>query len=307
MKRYLLAHDLGTSGNKATLFSTEGRLVKSATVGYDSHFFNNNWAEQNPEDWWRAVAESTRAIMTGVDAGEIAVICFSGQMMGCLCVDAQGRPLRPHLLYCDQRAVEEEARILSNIDAREFYRIVGHRASASYSAEKLMWVQKHEPELYARTHKMLHAKDCLNFQLTGVLATEYSDASGTNLLDLKSLAWSPKLVQAAGLDAEKLPRLLSSTDVVGELTREAGRSPGPEGGHPGGGRRRGRGVRRGGGRLGEAGHHLQLPGLLLLDRHHQRRADPGPGDAHLRLGPRRARDACSPAAPCRRRAAPTPG
>jgi len=232
VKRYLLAHDLGTSGNKATLFSTEGRLEKCATVGYDSHFFNNNWAEQNPEDWWRAVVGSTRVIMAGVDAGEVAAICFSGQMMGCLCVDAQGRPLRPHLLYCDQRAVEEEARILSNIEARDFYRIVGHRASASYSAAKLMWVQKHEPELYARTHKMLHAKDWLNFKLTGVLASEYSDASGTNLLDLSKLSWSPKLVQAAGLDADKLPRLLSSTDVVGELTREAAEALGLKAGIP---------------------------------------------------------------------------
>jgi len=95
-----------------------------------------------------------------------------------------------------------------------------------------MWVQKHEPELYARTHKMLHAKDWLNFKLTGVLASEYSDASGTNLLDLKSLTWSPKLIQAAGLDADKLPRLLSSTDVVGELTREAAEALGLKAGIP---------------------------------------------------------------------------
>jgi xylulokinase len=232
MKRYLLAHDLGTSGNKATLFTTEGRMQKSATAAYDSRFFNNNWAEQNAEDWWRAVVESTRQILAGVDPDEVAAVCFSGQMMGCLCVDRQGRPLRPHILYCDQRAVEECGQILSRINARDFYRIVGHRASASYSAAKLMWVKRHEPEVYAKTHKMLHAKDYLNFRLTGVLASEYSDASGTSLLDLGSLTWSDRLIDATGIDGDKLPRLLASTDVVGELTREAAEALGLAAGIP---------------------------------------------------------------------------
>ena len=157
MKRYLLAHDLGTSGNKATLFTTEGALVASATVAYGTRYFNTNWSEQDPADWWRAVCDSTRSLASAVDPAEIAAICFSGQMMGCLCVDRGGRPLRPAILYSDQRSVEQCAAILEKIDARDFYRIVGHRASASYSATKLMWVRDHEPEVYAGTFKMLHA------------------------------------------------------------------------------------------------------------------------------------------------------
>ena len=136
MKRYLLAHDLGTSGNKATLFTVEGKLVRSVTSPYDTRYFNNNWAEQDPEDWWRAVVESSRRIAQGLDPGEVAAICFSGQMMGCLCVDREGRPLRPHILYCDQRAARECERLLERIEAREFYRITGHRASASYSLDQ---------------------------------------------------------------------------------------------------------------------------------------------------------------------------
>src|SRR5208337_4662703 len=193
MTEYILAHDLGTSGNKATLFTTDGEMVRSVTAPYEARFFNGNWAEQNPEDWWKAVCASTQAMGPELKTGKLAAICFSGQMMGCLCVDREGRPLRPSILYCDQRAVEECGAILRKIDAREFYRITGHRASASYSAEKLMWVRDNEPAVYARTFKMLHAKDYLNFRLTGVMATEYSDASGTNLLDLNTRRWSEKL------------------------------------------------------------------------------------------------------------------
>jgi xylulokinase len=221
MEGYLLAHDLGTSGDKATLFTTDRRLVKSVTVPYSARFFNGNWAEQDPEDWWKAVAESTRRIVQGIDSGAIKAIGFSGQMMGCVCVDREGRSLRPAILYCDQRAVEQEARILSGIDAFDFYRITGHRASASYSAAKLMWVKDHEPEIYARTHKMLHAKDYVNFRLTGAMRSDYSDASGTNLLDLRALSWSERLVALSGLDGDKLPELVPSTAVVGELTSAA--------------------------------------------------------------------------------------
>ena len=226
MKHYILAHDLGTSGNKATLFTTEGVLVGSVTAAYGTRYFNNNWAEQDPQDWWNAVCSSTQELVRGIDARELAAIAFSGQMMGCLCVDREGRPLRPAILYCDQRAVEECDFLLGRIDAPEFYRITGHRASASYSIEKLMWVKNHEPQVYAKTHKMLHAKDYLNFRLTGVMATEYSDASGTNALDLQTLRWSEMILSRSGIDGEKLPVLKASTDVVGELTSEAAKALG---------------------------------------------------------------------------------
>jgi xylulokinase len=232
MKRYLLAHDLGTSGNKATLFTTDGALVKSVTAPYGTHYFNTNWSEQNPEDWWNAVCTSTRSLVVGVDTREVASICFSGQMMGCLCVDRAGRPLRPAILYSDQRAVKECASILDRIPQREFYRITGHRASPSYSVEKLMWVRDNEPQVYARTFKMLHAKDYLNSRLTGVMATEYSDASGTNLLDLSARRWSEKLVGITGIDGEMLPELKSSTDIVGALTAAAAREMGLQPGIP---------------------------------------------------------------------------
>ena len=111
--KYLLAHDLGTSGDKATLFSTDGKLMGSAVHSYDTHYFNDTWVEQNPDDWWDAVCESTRGLLAscGTDPADIAAVSFSGQMMGCLCVDREGRPLRPSIIWADQRARKQAAKI----------------------------------------------------------------------------------------------------------------------------------------------------------------------------------------------------
>lgn len=226
MKRYLLAHDLGTSGNKATLFTVDGDMVANATHPYGTKFFNNNWAEQSPEDWWEAVCQSTKALVQEIDVNEIAAICFSGQMMGCLCVDKNGVPLKNSIIYCDQRATQETDIILSQIDAQEFYQITGHRASASYSVEKLMWIKNNEPEIYRKAYKMLHAKDYVNFKLTGKMVTEYSDASGTNVFDLNTSTWSERLIDITGIDAEKLPEAQPSTHVIGELTKKAAAATG---------------------------------------------------------------------------------
>ncbi|WP_455381403.1 xylulokinase [Salinispira pacifica] len=230
--KYLLAHDLGTSGNKATLFSSEGTLLRSVTSEYGTKYFNNNWAEQDPAAWWRAVCSSTRELMQGTDPASIAVISLSGQMMGCVCVDRSGKELRNALIYADQRGVKEAAALESAIGAERFYRITGHRASASYSIEKFMWIREHEPEVYANTHKMLHAKDYINYLLTGRMVSEFSDASGTNAFDINSFSWSTEIMDASGIDGEKLPEVVASTEVIGELTGQAAEAMGLRAGIP---------------------------------------------------------------------------
>src|SRR5271157_2931715 len=234
MARYLLAHDLGTSGNKATLYTYDGALVASRTAAYDTHYFNGNWAEQNPEDWWQAICLSTRRLLeeAKAHASDIAVVALSGQMMGCTPVDREGAALRPSILYCDQRATAETRQILSKIDLAGFYRIVGHRASASYPLEKLMWVRDHEPDVYARTYKTLCAKDYINCRLTGRMATDYSDASGANAFDLNTFRWSEKIVELAGLDGEMFPEPLESTAILGTVTRQAAEETGLKEGTP---------------------------------------------------------------------------
>ena len=232
MPKYILAHDLGTGGNKATLFSEEGKMIVSKTMPYATVFAEGNRAEQNPSDWWTAIVNTTRELLKQTDASNIAGIALSGQMMGCLCVDKYGNPLRPHILYCDQRSTDEEALLGEKIDSREFYGITGHRISASYSIEKLMWIKKHEPEIFQKTYKILNAKDYINFRLCGRMATDPSDASGTNAYDLNRWQWSDKIIEAAELDDSLFPEICSSIDVIGEITEAASRETGLKVGTP---------------------------------------------------------------------------
>lgn len=232
MSKYLIAHDLGTSGNKATLFSVTGQLIKSEVYHYQTYYSNNNWAEQDPEDWWKAVCETTTKLVNGIDAGDVAGISFSGQMMGCVCVDELGNPLRNALIWADMRATEEEAEIASKISQEEFYHITGHRISPSYGGQKFMWVKRHEPETYRATYKMLNAKDYIICKLTGAFVTEPTDASSTCLLDLNSLQWSDRLIDIMEIDREKLPVIMKSTDIAGYVTGKSAMLTGLKEGTP---------------------------------------------------------------------------
>ncbi len=217
MEQLIIAHDLGTSGDKATLFTSKGKLLRSYTVSYDVRFFNGNYAEQDPENWWDAVCDATKAVLEGEDPSRVAAMSFSAQMQGCLVVDKNGVPLRNAMIWADQRAVEEAGHLEREIGAERMYQITGHRVSPSYSIEKLMWLKKHEPEIYKRTYKMLQAKDYIICRATGNFVTDYSDASGTNALDLRRLKWSEEILEAAGIDRDKLPKLKKSTDIVGTI------------------------------------------------------------------------------------------
>ncbi len=221
MSKYIIAHDLGTSGDKATLFSTDGRLIDSFVCPYDTHYFNNGWAEQHPEDWWKAVCVTTKSMAERVDREDIVAISFSGHMMGCLPVDQHGTPLREHILWADLRSTAEEAWLGGRIDLMDFYHIVGHRLSASYTLAKILWVKNNEPDVYRKTYKFLQAKDYIVYRLTGAMLTDCSDASGTNLFDLNTFEWSRKIIDAAGIDPEKLPDVVPSTTVTGNVLPEA--------------------------------------------------------------------------------------
>lgn len=232
MPRLILAHDLGTSANKATLFSESGAIIASATHPYPTFYDHNGIAEQNPDDWWVAVVATTRTLLQNNDATRIAAIAFSATMMGCLPVNKNGTPLRPHMLYCDQRASTEAAEFAEKAGAENIYRISGSPVSAVNSGAKYIWLKKHQPEIYTQTYKILNAKDYLNFKLTGRMATDPTDASGTNLYDLVKWDWSDELIEAAGLDRGIFPDIVPSTGVVGEVTSEAAAALGVPAGTP---------------------------------------------------------------------------
>jgi xylulokinase len=228
--KYLIAHDIGTTGDKATLFTTDGEMVKSTVASYETRYYNNNWAEQNSGDWWNAVCLSTKELTAGVDTSRIAAIAFSGQMMGCLCVDRQGIPLSPSIIWADMRAVKEEAFIKEKAGERAVYNITGHRASASYTLAKLLWVKNNLPDVYKNAYKTLQTKDYIVFKMTGQFLTDYVDASGTNAFDLGKFGWSDAILDAVGIDREMFPDAVPSTHVAGTIIKEAAEACGlPEG------------------------------------------------------------------------------
>lgn len=234
MRSLIIAHDLGTTGNKATLYDGEGRLLASCFSAYDTAYPRPGWAEQNPHDWWRAVCESTRGMLAqaNVSPADIAVVSFSGQMMGCLPLDRHGEPLRNSIIWADQRSVEQAREIEAALGMEAVYRITGHRISPAYSLTKIMWLRDNEPEAFAQAAVFVHAKDYAVHRLTGALATDYSDASGMNLFDLSKLEWSREILEAARLPKWLLPPLHTSITVIGEVRASAAEETGLRPGTP---------------------------------------------------------------------------
>ncbi len=231
---YILAHDLGTTGNKANLFDGEGRLCASHLENYSVEYPQPNWAEQDPEAWWRAVCDSTRALLEELPRAmrQVAAVSFSGQMMGVVALDANDHPLRPAIIWADQRAVQEAEFISSRCGAEKIYRRTGHRISPAYTAAKILWIKNHQPALYNRADKFLTAKDYIVLRLTGQAVTDFSDASGSNLFDLQSRTWCRDFLEQLDLEEGRLPRVCASTTVVGRVTPAASEATGLEAGTP---------------------------------------------------------------------------
>ncbi len=228
MSEYILAHDLGTSGNKATLFHRNGHLIGSRTDAYNTYYDQPLWAEQDAGDWWRAVCHSTKELLKayGVSGEQVAAVSFSGQMMGCLPVNRKGEPLRRSIIWADQRAQEQAFRLGERISDDRFYKIAGHRNTASYGIQKAMWVKDHQPEIYEETCKFLNAKDYIVFKLTGRFYTDCSDANSMTSFDLAGRKWSEEIVEASGVDYDKLPEIVESTHFVGRVTEQAAKETG---------------------------------------------------------------------------------
>lgn len=234
MKRFILAHDLGTTGNKASLYDETGQLIATSLSEYGTIYEHAGWAEQNPEDWWQAVCDSTKQLLLNSQTAktEIACIVFSGQMMGCVALAKDAKPLRNAIIWADLRATEQVNWLAEKLSPDEVYHITGHRLSASYSLAKILWLREQQKDLYKETYKFVHAKDAIVARLTGNFVTDYSDASGMNLYDLERTNWSEKLLEASDLDPHKLPDLKQSIDVVGEVLASVAEELGLNAGTP---------------------------------------------------------------------------
>jgi xylulokinase len=227
---YLLGLDLGTSGVKALLLPVDDAdaPVLSATVELTFSTPRPGWSEQDPTDWWRATAKVIREILdrSGVRTGEVAGLATSGQMHGTTLLDSEGEVLMPCILWNDQRSAEECRIITERVGFDQLLTWVANPALAGFTAPKLLWVQRHEPELWTRTRTVLLPKDYINYCLTGELSTEVSDASGTLLFDVAHRRWSEPMARAIDVPLSMLPPVLASTGVAGRVTAEAAAATG---------------------------------------------------------------------------------
>jgi xylulokinase len=230
----IVAHDLGTTGNKASLHDDEGRTLAAVTVDYPANFATGGVAEQDPEHWWEAVGTATRRLLdvAGVPGSAVAGVGLSGQMMGAVFLDEAHRPVRPAMIWADHRSTAQADRLLAEVGQDAAYRRLGHRIHPTYTLAKMMWVRDHEPEVWARTRHVCVAKDFVVHRLTGTLVTDPSDASGTDAYDQVAGEWSDLLLDAAGIAPGILPPVVGSTTVVGGLTPDAATHTGLRAGTP---------------------------------------------------------------------------
>lgn len=254
---YLLGIDIGTSGTKTVLFDELGNTIASATVEYPLYQPHVGWAEQEPADWWKAsfgsIAEVVRK--SGVNPRDIKGMGLSGQMHGMVLLDSENRVLRPAIIWCDQRTEAECEEITAKVGAARLIEITANPALTGFTAGKVVWVKNHQPEIFEKTQRILLPKDYIRFMLTGEYATEVSDASGMQFLDVPRRQWSREVLDKLGIPYEWLPRVYESYEISGKLTKQAAELTGLWEGMP---------VAGGGGdqAAGAVGNGIVRPGVI---------------------------------------------
>jgi xylulokinase len=212
-----------------------GRVVASATAEHE-HFASPQigWAEQRPEDWWRACSEAVRKALTqaGLEGGDIACVGFSGQMHGAVMLDERDRVIRPALIWCDVRTQKQCDDLTHKLGSERLIQLTCNPALANFTLTKFLWVQENEPENWARVRSVMLPKDYVRFRLTGERAIEMADASGTLMLDVAHRRWSSEMLSAAQMDDRLLPRLYESPDVCAQVSAEGAATTGLKAGTP---------------------------------------------------------------------------
>lgn len=219
---YYLGIDLGTSGTKTVLFNEIGEKIASNTAEYSIECPENGWAEQNPDIWWNAVIDTVSAVVknSGINNAEIKGIGLSGQMHGLVMLSKEGKVLTNCIIWCDGRTAEECREITETIGKQRLIEITANPALTGFTAGKLLWVRKHNPEAYKNCAKIMLPKDYIRYKLTGVFATEVSDASATNLFDVPHRCWSDEILEKLNIDPKIMPKVYESSDVTGYTTKE---------------------------------------------------------------------------------------
>lgn len=229
MAMKLLGIDTGTGGTRAVLVDAEGRVLGSATAEHAPISSpHTGWAEQDPDDWWRAACRAIPECLTrgGASAREIGAIGLTGQMHGLVLLGSDATVLHPSLLWCDQRTEAEGRAITERVGSRRLIELTANPALTGFTLPKIWWVQKNEPEVWARVRSILLPKDYVRFRMTGTRATDVADASGTLLFDVVNRRWSSAMMEVSGLSEDVLPRVFESQQVVSRVTEEGARTTG---------------------------------------------------------------------------------
>lgn len=213
--------DLGTSAVKLMLMASDGKILKIVSREYPVSFPHAGWSEQNPKDWYEAVIDGIKELTADFDKNEIAGIGCGGQMHGLVALDENDEVIRPAILWNDGRTVEETEYLNEVIGKKKLAQYTGNIAFAGFTAPKILWMKKHEPEKFDKIRKIMLPKDYINYKLTGVHATDYSDASGMLLLDVANKCWSKEMAEICGIDMKVLPGLFESYEIIGNLSKEA--------------------------------------------------------------------------------------
>ena len=204
----LVGLDVGTSGVKGVAIDGEGSVLATASAPYPLARPNPGWSEQEPEDWWRAAQD----VLARLPEGPVGL---SGQMHGLVVLDGERRVLRPAILWNDQRTAAECREIEDRVGFARLVELTGNRALAGFTAPKLLWLRRHEPDLYGRIRHVLLPKDYVRLRLTGEVATDVADASGTLLFDVRGRRWSEEICAALEIPLDWLPPASESTEIAG--------------------------------------------------------------------------------------------
>lgn len=231
---YILGVDIGTSGTKTVLFSEDGTPVASATYEYPLYTPQNGYAEQEPLDWWNASVNGIKDVITEskVSPDDIKGVGLSGQMHGLVMLDVDNQPIRKSIIWCDQRTAKEVVEITDKVGADRMIEITANPAITGFTAAKIMWVKNNEPQNYEKCRHILLPKDYIRFMLTGEYATEVSDASGMQLLDIPNRCWSDEVLNKLGIDKSLLAKVYESPEITGTITKKAAELTGLKAGTP---------------------------------------------------------------------------
>ena len=232
---HCLGIDVGTGGTRAVLIDGAGQIVASETIEHIPFASpQTGWAEQDPDDWWRAAVAAIRAVLShdNITPDSISAVGLSGQMHGAVLLDADDKLLRPSIIWCDQRSEVQCQQLTEQIGASRLIELTCNPALTGFTLPKILWVKDHEPEHWRRLRSLLLPKDYVRLRLTGDKAIDVADASGTLLLDVSARQWSREMLDTAGINDNVLPRLFESPEITGSVSQSAAELTGLRAGTP---------------------------------------------------------------------------